>query len=99
MKAKVVGLEYVNYTKKKDGSKVSGISVHIQKDPSPDKLNNFKGKETSTVWISEASTDLFNKARILPLDCTVDFIYDFDGRYSYLSDLKVESSDVDKKSN
>lgn len=97
MKAKVVGLEYVDYTRKKDGIRKSGISVHIQKDPSPDKAVNFKGKETATIWVPEPSTDLFNKARVLPLDNTADFIYDYDGKYSYLSDIKVESSDVDKK--
>lgn len=86
MKALIVGKEFVQY-KKKDGTEKAGISLHIQKDPPAIKANTFQGREVTTVWVS-ANTNLFEFARTVPVNSTVDFIYEFDGRYSNLVDIK-----------
>lgn len=87
MKATLIGLEYVSYTRKKDNIPVSGISMHVCKDPPSNKLQTFKGKEVITIWISESAAELFNKVRSLPVDTEIDVIYESDGRNSFVSDV------------
>lgn len=98
MKATLVGLEYVKYTRKKDNTLVSGISMHVHKDPPPNKTQTFKGREVITVWISESSAELFNKVRSLPVDTEIDVIYEYDGRNSYVSDVILISDLNNSKS-
>ena len=88
MKAKILGVEYVNYIKKKDNTPVVGFSVYISKDPHPDKLNNFKGVECTSIWVSANNKVLFEKLRSIAINMEYDFIYEYDGRYTTLVDIK-----------
>lgn len=99
MKACIIGVEYVDYVKKKDNQRTIGFSVYISKEPHPDKANNFKGKETQSIWVSSNNKFLFEKLRSIPVNMEYDFIYEFDGRYTTLVDIKeiVPVNKIDKK--
>lgn len=88
MKATILGVEYVDYVKKKDNQRIIGFSVYISKEPHPDKANNFKGIETQSIWVSSNNKFLFEKLRSIPVNMEYDFIYEYDGRFTTLVDIK-----------
>lgn len=88
MKAKVVGIENVNYVSKRTGKPVEGVSVHVLRAPSAAKAKNMRGLMVDTVYISSSSEALFDLAcNSLALDTMYDFKYDSDGQYSFLEDI------------
>lgn len=96
MKAKIVGIEFVDYVKKKDNTRVCGFSVHIVKDPHSSKASNFKGQEATSVWISSADVVLFEKLRSMPINQDYDFVYEYDGRFTNIVDIRAISDPVNK---
>lgn len=84
MKCKVVGRETVNYTSKKTGKTVKGISLYVLREPTS-REEGVEGLVTDKIYIKEGSV------KIPPLDLSgrveYDFGYEYDGRYSYLSSI------------
>lgn len=83
MKVNVVGYQEVEYTSKKTGNKVSGISLYISRVPNS-KETGTHGLVTDKVWIS--SSLIQSKGFIPKIDSMVELIYEFDGRNVFLSD-------------
>lgn len=83
MKAVVVGYQQINYTRKKDGKQVEGISLFIEREPT-DREQGVHGLVTSNIFIS-ADSQLFRNLPQFQFGKSYDFVYDYDGRYSYLS--------------
>ena len=87
MKVTLVGMERINY-KKKDGTPVDGIQLHITKDPVPTKQASCIGKLTEGIYISARAEALFAKVRDFKPPCDIDLQYEIDGRYPVLVDIR-----------
>ena len=86
MKVTLVGMERINY-KKKDGTEVDGIQLHITKEPLPTKQAVTIGKLTEGIYISSRAQALFAKVRDFKPPCDIDLQYEIDGRYPVLVDI------------
>lgn len=84
MKAKLVGLEPVDYIKRGTGERVQGVKLHTM-----GKNANVEGISVKEIWISARSENLFNMARQLPLDTFVDIDYN---NYGSVIDIAVVSN-------
>lgn len=87
MRAKVVGVKSVNYTSKKTGQPVQGAYVQFVRDLGEDERKSAVGKAVGSLFISAASP-LINVVQAFKLEELYDFVYDFDGRFSHLVDIK-----------
>ena len=85
MKCKVVGVSSEDYTSKKTGKPVNGVSVQIVREPTS-RETNVKGLIADSIYIS-AESPLYHKLPKFDFDSLYDFEYEYDGRYSYLSSV------------
>lgn len=90
MKCVIVGKKPVDYVSKKTGNSVKGISFFIERQPTSREVDVI-GLVTDSIFISMDSDCYESLPDISPGD-TVDLIYEFDGRYSYLSSVEVLSA-------
>lgn len=85
MKMLVVGVQKVDFTPKDSDIPVCGVKLHVVKSCT-EKLSEFvDGRVVDTVFISSSSS--LSKLDFKP-DKVYDFIYEFDGRRGYLTDIK-----------
>ena len=90
MQVVIVGKKQVDYTSKKTGNPVKGISLFIEREPLP-REQDVNGLVTDSIFISCNSPCYDTLPEIIPGD-TADLIYESDGRYSYLSRVEVLSA-------
>lgn len=85
MKMLVVGVQKVDFIPKDSDSPVKGVKLHVVKDCSENQKNFVVGRVVDTVFISSSnSLSKFD----FKVDVVYDFIYEFDGRRGYLTDVK-----------
>lgn len=81
MKAKLVGLEPVQYVKRDTGETVQGIKLHTIGTNA-----NVRGTFVKEIWINARSENLYNFARKLELDTSLDIDYN---NYGNVIDISV----------
>lgn len=86
MKATILGIKSVDYVSKKTGQPVQGAELHFVRELSSREVENSVGQAVGTVFVSVKSPliDRISPA-IIGKEC--EFVYDFDGRFSSLSDI------------
>lgn len=86
MKATILGIKSVDYVSKKTGQPVQGSELHYVRELNNREVETSVGRAVGTVFVSAKSPLI---ARVSPAiigkDC--EFVYDFDGRFSSLSDI------------
>lgn len=85
MKMLVVGVQKVDFTPKDSGIPVRGTKLHVVKDCTENQSKFITGRVVDTVFIGSSSS--LSKLDFKP-DKVYDFIYEFDGRRGYLTDIK-----------
>jgi hypothetical protein len=85
MKMLVVGVQKVDFTPKDSDTPVRGVKLHVVKDCTENQSKFVSGRVVDTVFISSSSP--LSKFGFKP-DEVYDFIYEFDGRRGYLTDIK-----------
>ena len=85
MKMLVVGVQKVDFVPKDSDTPVKGIKLHVVKDCTENQLKFICGRVVDTVFIG--SSNSLSKFDFKP-DTVYDFIYEFDGRRGYLTDIK-----------
>lgn len=88
MKMLVVGVQKVDFTPKDSDIPVRGTKLHVVKECTETQSKFISGRVVDTVFIS--SSNPFSKFDFKP-DKVYDFIYDFDGRRGFLTDIKPTS--------
>lgn len=83
MECVLVGTKNVDYVSKKTGQPVKGVSLYIERDPT-ERETDVSGLVTDSIFISSSSA-CFKSLPTLTPGCSYDLLYDFDGRYSFLS--------------
>lgn len=86
MKATVLGIKSVDYVSKKTGQPVQGAELHYVRELSNREVGNSVGQAVGTVFVSSKSPLI---ARVSPaiIGKECEFVYDYDGRFSSLSDI------------
>ena len=84
MKAVIMGIAKVDYTKK-DNKEVHGSSVYIVRDPNG-RETTTRGQVCEGIWVADTSL-LAPKLAKLALGMEHEFVYETDGRYSWLADI------------
>lgn len=85
MKMLVVGVQKVDFTPKDSDVPVRGTKLHVIKDCTEKQSRFISGRVVDTVFIASSSS--LSKLDF-KLDKVYDFIYEFDGRRGYLTDIK-----------
>lgn len=85
MKMLVVGVQKVDFVPKDSDTPVKGVKLHVVKDCTGNQSKFITGRAVDTLFIS-ASNPL-SKFGFEP-DVLYDFVYEFDGRRGYLTDVK-----------
>lgn len=85
MKAKIVGVQHVDFVSDK-GESVQGVKLHYVTAPTENQASHFEGERVDTAFVRKG-TELYSTLKI-KLNEPYDFIYDFDGRRAYLVDIK-----------
>lgn len=85
MKMLVVGVQKVDFTPKDSDIPVRGTKLHVVKSCTEKQSATIDGRVVDTVFI--ASSSPLSKLDFKP-DKVYDFIYEFDGRHGYLTDIK-----------
>lgn len=85
MKMLVVGVQKVDFTPKDSDIPVRGVKLHVVKNCTEKQSELVIGRVVDTVFISSSSP--LSKLDFKP-DKLYDFIYEFDGRRGYLTDIK-----------
>lgn len=85
MKCTVVGTKEVSYVSKKTGKPINGISLFIEREPN-DRDQGVRGLIADNIFIS-AETSCFKNLPDFEFGKEYDFHYDFDGRFSFLSEV------------
>lgn len=85
MKMLVVGVQKVDFTPKDSDIPVRGTKLHVVKECTENQSKFISGRVVDTVFIS--SSIPLSKFDFKP-DKVYDFIYEFDGRRGYLTDIK-----------
>lgn len=85
MKMLVVGVQNVDFTPKDSDTPVRGVKLHVVKDCTEKQSEFVDGRVVDTVFIGSSSS--LSKLDFKP-DKVYDFIYEFDGRRGYLTDIK-----------
>lgn len=90
MKAILRGIERINYTSKKTGQAVAGLSLHLERDPLPAEAVRF-APDSSVVFTEYVpdSSGLVDKVRNFPMMSTVNLEYVPNGRFSSLVDINI----------
>lgn len=86
MKATILGIKSVDYVSKKTGQPVQGSELHYVRELSNREVENSVGQAVGTVFVSVKSPLI---ARVSPaiIGKECELVYDFDGRFSSLSDI------------
>lgn len=86
MKATILGIKSVDYVSKKTGQPVQGSELHYVRELTNREVENSVGQAVGTVFVSVKSPLM---ARVSPaiIGKECEFVYDFDGRFSSLSDI------------
>ena len=80
----VVGIRHLDFITK-EGTAIKGKKIQIVREPSIREKDTVDGKIVDTVFISDKTNiDL----PVFKFGTKYDFIYDTDGRKSYLVDIK-----------
>lgn len=85
MKMLVVGVQKVDFVPKDSDIPVKGIKLHVVKDCTENQSKFICGRVVDTVFI--CSSNSLSKFDFKP-DTVYDFVYEFDGRRGYLTDIK-----------
>lgn len=85
MKMLVVGIQKVDFVPKDSDTPVKGVKLHVVKDCTENQSKFICGRVVDTVFIGSLSS--LSKFDFKP-DTVYDFIYEFDGRRGYLTDIK-----------
>lgn len=85
MKMLVVGIQKVDFVPKDSDTPVKGVKLHVVKDCNENQSKFICGRVVDTVFIGSASH--LSKFDFKP-DTVYDFIYEYDGRRGYLTDIK-----------
>ena len=86
MKMLVVGVQKVDFIPKDSDTPVKGVKLHVVKDCTENQSKFIRGRVVDTVFIGSSSS--LSKFDFKP-DTVYDFIYEFDGRRGYLTDIKL----------
>ena len=86
MKMLVVGVQKVDFIPKDSDTPVKGVKLHVVKDCTENQSKFIRGRVVDTVFIGSSSS--LSKFDFKP-DTFYDFIYEFDGRRGYLTDIKL----------
>ena len=86
MKVKIIGVQKVDFVDK-NGESVKGFKLHYSCSPTPRQVSSFRGDRVDTLFFFFCSS-FYDVADSLKVNSTYDFIYDFDGKYSFLVDIK-----------
>ena len=86
MKAKLVGVQRINFTNKESGELVQGQKLHLTSQVAGDE--NFLGAEVSTIFL-RSDNPLVEVVAGLAVPCDVELVYNdrLNGR-RYLSGIK-----------
>ena len=85
MKMLVVGVQKVDFVPKDSDIPVKGVKLHVVKDCTENQSKFIRGRVVDTVFIGSLSS--LSKFDFKP-DSVYDFVYEFDGRRGYLTDIK-----------
>lgn len=85
MKMFVVGIQKVDFVPKDSDTPVKGVKLHVVKDCTENQSKFIRGRVVDTVFIGSSSS--LSKFDFKP-DTVYDFVYEFDGRRGYLTDIK-----------
>lgn len=85
MKMLVVGIQKVDFIPKDSDTPVKGVKLHVVKDCTENQSKFIRGRVVDTVFIGSLSS--LSKFDFKP-DTVYDFVYEFDGRRGYLTDIK-----------
>ena len=85
MKMLVVGVQKVDFVPKDSDTPVKGVKLHVVKDCTENQSKFICGRVVDTVFIG--SSNSLSKIDFKP-DTVYDFVYEFDGRRGYLTDIK-----------
>lgn len=85
MKMLVVGIQKVDFVPKDSDTPVKGVKLHVVKDCTENQSKFIRGRVVDTVFIGSSSS--LSKFDFTP-DTVYDFVYEFDGRRGYLTDIK-----------
>lgn len=90
MKAVLVGIERIDYVSKKSGQQVSGLSLHLERDPLPNESTKFASGSlvVFTEYVPDASLAIVTMLRAVTLPMAVELEYVPNGRYLSLVDVK-----------
>ena len=86
MKVKIIGVQKVDFVDK-NGEIVKGVKLHYSCPPTIRQSSSFRGDRVDTLFV-RYGTSIYDIADPLKVNSTYDFIYDFDGKYSVLVDIK-----------
>lgn len=89
MKAKVVGLQHIDYVSKKTEKRVLGTSIYILRKPNTREAPTVEGDVSENIWVSNESGIGLPK---FEFGKTYEFNYDTDGRYSFLSSIELATA-------
>lgn len=85
MKMLVVGIQKVDFVPKDSDTPVKGVKLHVVKDCTENQSKFIRGRVVDTVFIGASSSlSKFD----FKSDTVYDFVYEFDGRRGYLTDIK-----------
>lgn len=85
MKMLVVGIQKVDFVPKDSDTPVKGVKLHVVKDCTENQSKFIRGRVVDTVFIGSSSS--LSEFDFNP-DTVYDFVYEFDGRRGYLTDIK-----------
>lgn len=85
MKMLVVGIQKVDFVPKDSDTPVKGVKLHVVKDCTENQSKFIRGRVVDTIFIGSSSS--LSKLDF-KLDTVYDFVYEFDGRRGYLTDIK-----------
>lgn len=87
MKTTIVGIENVNYTSRKTNQQVTGVRLFFEREPTS-RESTIEGMVTGSEFIS-SNSDCFKKLPEMVFGGVYDFIYDSDGRFTFLSEVRA----------
>jgi len=84
MRAKVVGVQPMDFIVEKTGERVLGARVYITREPTPREGGVF-GLVSDRIWLKPPLSD---KAMTFHPDEDCEFLFDSDGKHSFLVDVR-----------
>lgn len=84
----VVGCKYVDFKDKSSGDPIQGCKLQINRVPNMNESPYCNGLLSSDIWISKSSV-FYNLCSTLSFPCQAEFVYDFDGKRCFLTDIML----------